>query len=187
MPSRLARPRPPLPRFAIAWFPAFAGIERLEAFRRRHDPMAAIIAAHLSFVFPFPAAHSRLQVETHVRRVVSQWPPIAVTFRRVRTHANEFLFLMAARGAASIAGLHDRLYTRSLQPHLRRDLPYEPHITLARCGDFRRLEAALAEAEEEFCGEFSGEFSDVIREVTLLAVEGNGKIASLAKIELHTA
>jgi 2'-5' RNA ligase len=183
MPSRLARPRPPLPRFAVAWFPAFAGIERIEAFRRRHDPLAGTIAAHLSLVFPFPTAHSRLQVETHVRRVVSRWPPVPVTFRRVRTHANEFLFLMAARGAASIAALHDRLYTRSLQPHLRRDLPYEPHITLARYADFRRLEAAQAQAQEEL----GGEFSDVIRDVTLLALEGNGKIASLATIALHTA
>ena len=108
----LRRPRPALPRFAVAWFPAFAGIERIEAFRRRHDPACALIAAHLSLVFPFPTAHSRLQVVTHVRRVVSRWPRIPVTFRRVRMHANEFLFLMAARGAASVTALHDKLVTR---------------------------------------------------------------------------
>jgi len=183
MPSRLARPRPPLPRFAVAWFPAFKGVDRVEAFRARHDPMAGVVAAHLSFVFPFSTAHSRLQVETHVRQVVSRWPPIPVTFRQVRMHANEFLFLAASRGAASIAGLHDRLYTRSLQPHLRRDLPFEPHITLARYAEFARLEAAFAEAEEDL----ADEFSDVIREVTLLGLEGNGKIESLATIALNTA
>jgi 2'-5' RNA ligase len=132
MPAALGRSRPPLPRFAVAWFPKFEGIERIEAFRRKHDPAAGLIAAHVSLVFPFPTALSRLQVQTHVQRVVSRWPPIPVTFRRVRPHANEFLFLMAARGAASITALHDKLYTRSLQPHLRRDLAYEPHITLAR-------------------------------------------------------
>ena len=88
-----------------------------------------------------------------------------------------------SRGAASIAGLHDRLYTRSLQPHLRRDLPYEPHITLARHADFGRLETAFAEAQEDL----GAEFSDVIREATLLGLEGNGKIVSLATIALHTA
>lgn len=40
-------PRPPLPRFAVAWFPDFPGIERIEAFRARHDPMVATIPAHL--------------------------------------------------------------------------------------------------------------------------------------------
>src|ERR1700686_3507278 len=99
MPAGLTRSRPPLPRFAVAWFPAFPGIERIEAFRGRHDPAAGDTPAHLSLVFPFATAQSRLQVETHVQRVVARWPPIAVTFRRVRLHANEFLFLMAARGA----------------------------------------------------------------------------------------
>ena len=145
--------------------------------------MAGLIPAHLSLVFPFPTAHSRLQVETHVQRVASRWPPIPVTFRRVRMHANEFLFLVAARGAASVTALHDKLYTRSLAPHVRRDMPYEPHITLARHADFARLEAALAEAEEAF----GGEFSAVMRAVDLLAVERDGRIEALKSIPLHTA
>ena len=182
MPPSIRRPRPPLPRFAVAWFPRFEGIERIEAFRARHDPAAGTIGAHLTLVFPFPTAHSRLQVATHVERVVSRWPPIPATFRRVRMHANEFLFLTAARGGASIAALHDRLYTRSFQPHLRRDLPYEPHITLARYADLAKLEAALDEAEDEL----AGEFAEVIREVTLLGVHEDGKIAPLKTFALHT-
>ena len=30
---RLRQPRPALPRFAVAWFPSFPGLERIEAFR----------------------------------------------------------------------------------------------------------------------------------------------------------
>jgi 2'-5' RNA ligase len=183
MPAGLRRTRPALPRYAVAWFPRFEGIERIESFRARHDPAAPGIAAHLSLVFPFPTAHSRLQVETHVRRVVSGWPRIPVTFRRVRTHGNEFLFLMAGRGAASIAALHDKLYTRSFAPYLRRDMPYEPHITVARHEGFAALEAALAEAEEEL----GGEFGETLREVTLLAVGANGRISPLQTISLATA
>ena len=118
-----------------------------------------------------------------MQRVVSKWPPVPVTFRRVRIHANEFLFLMAARGAASITALHDKLYTRSFQPHLRRDLPYEPHITLARYARLDRLEAALARAEEAF----GAEFQAVMREVALLAVEPDGRIEALKSISLHSA
>ena len=179
----LRRSRPPLPRFCVAWFPKLEGIERIEEFRRRHDPAAATIPAHLTLVFPFPTAHSRLQVETHVQRVVSRWPPVPVTFRRVRLHANEFLFLMASRGAASLVALHDKLYTRSFAPHLRRDLPDEPHITLARHEKLPALEAAFAEAEDAF----GGEFSAVMREVTLLAVAPDGRIESLRSFSLHTA
>ena len=183
MAPALRRSRPPLPRFAVAWFPRFEGIERIEAFRRLHDPVAQLIPAHLSLVFPFPTAHTRLQVETHVQRVVSRWPTIPVSFRRVRMHANEFVFLMASRGAAAVTALHDKLYTRSFRPHLRPDLPYEPHITLARHADFASLEAAFQAAEEEFGGEFTG----VIREVALLAVERDGRIDVLKSISLSTA
>ncbi len=181
--ARLRRaPRPPLPRFAVAWFPEFPGIERIEAFRRAHDPVAALIPAHLSLVFPFSTALSQLQVATHVRRVVSGWPPIPVSFRAVRMHANEFVFLMASRGAASIVGLHDKLYTRSLAPHLRAEFAYEPHITIARHAEWSALEAAYAEARNAFGDEFSG----VIREVALLSVGRTGKIARLATFPLHS-
>ena len=149
----------------------------------KHDPMAGRIRAHLSLVFPFATQLTALQVETHVRRVAAKWPPIPVTFRAVRLHANECVFLMAARGAASIVALHDRLYTRSLQPHLRREFAYEPHITLARYADPRALDAACDEAREEFGGDFEG----VIREVTLLAVAPDGKIERLQRIALHSA
>src|SRR5687768_17772502 len=98
MPKRLRPPRPRQPRFAVAWFPRFAGIERIEAFRARHDPMASLIPAHLALVFPFPTSLTRLQVETHVRRVASRFPVVPVSFRSVRPCASEFLFLMAARG-----------------------------------------------------------------------------------------
>jgi len=183
MPRALRHSRPPLPRFAVAWFPEFPGVERIEAFRERHDPMAPFIPAHLSLVFPFHTAHSRLQVQTHVQRVVSRWPPVPVAFRAVRLYANEFVFLMASRGAAAVTALHDKLYTRSLQPHLRRDLPYEPHITVARNADFGALERAMSAARDEFGGEFEG----VIREVTLLAVDRSGKIERLKQIPLNSA
>jgi 2'-5' RNA ligase len=183
MARRRPLPRPELPRFAVAWFPDFPGIERIEAFRLRHDPMAGLIPAHLTLVFPFPTALSRLQVATHVGRVVSGWPPIPATFRRVRTHANEFLFLMAARGAASIAALHDKLYTRSLRQHLRPEFPYEAHITLARYRDVTALEAAEAEA----AGAFTAEFDATMREVALLALERDGRIDRVDTFPLNSA
>jgi 2'-5' RNA ligase len=175
-------PRPPLPRLAVAWFPKFRGIERVEAFRARHDPAAALIAAHLTLVFPFPTALTALQVRTHVQRVVSAWPPVPVTFRAVRTEANEFLFLMAGRGAASVVALHDRLYTRSLRQHLRPEFSYAPHITLARYAELDKLERAREEAEDLF----RDEMSDVMREVTLLSVARDGRIAPLATFPLNS-
>ncbi len=180
---RLRQPRPPLPRFAVAWFPAFRGIERIEAFRARHDPMGTRIPAHVSLVFPFETNLTLLQLETHVRRVAAKWPPVPVTFRAIRLHANEFVFLMASRGTDSIAALHDKLYTRSLRPHLRPEFAYEPHITIARQLDPARLDAAFDEAKDEFSTEHAG----VMREIDLLSVDADGKIESLRSIPLDSS
>jgi 2'-5' RNA ligase len=180
---RLRQPRPALPRFAVAWFPSFAGLERIEAFRRRHDPTASRLAAHLTLVFPFGTALSPLQLETHVHRVASGWPPIPVTFRAVRSHANEFVFLMASRGAEALVALHEKLYTRSLRPHLRLEFPYEPHITLAWNKDPSVLEVALAEAKDAF----GTQFDDVLRDVELLSVGPDGKIERLKTFPLHSS
>ena len=181
--ARARRPRAPLPRFAVAWFPEFAGIEEIEALRRAHDPASHLIPAHLSLVFPFPTSLTRLQVATHIRNVTSRWPPIPVTFRRVRIHGGEFVFLMASRGSASITALHDKLYTRSLRQYLRPEFAYEPHITVARSAEPSRLEEACAAAERTFPPEFSG----VIREVELLAVARDGRIDRLESHALNSA
>ena len=181
--ARARRPRACLPRFAVAWFPAFEGIEKVEAIRRGHDPAAPLIPAHLSLVFPFPTSLTRLQVATHLRNVTSRWPAVPVTFRRVRIHAGEFVFLMASRGAASVIALHDKLYTRSLRQYLRPEFGYEPHITVARNADPRELEAACAHAERLFPTEFSG----VMRELELLSVGPDGKIDRLESFALYSA
>jgi 2'-5' RNA ligase len=183
MPRRRVVSRPPLPRRALLWFPPRAMLEDVERFRALHDPLAHSIAAHLTLVFPFATSLTRLQVETHVKRVASRWPPIPVTFRAVRMHANEFVFLTASRGAESIVTLHDRLYSRSFLPYLRRELPYEPHITLARNAHFEALQAAYEEARETF----GAELGDVLRAVTLLSVERDGRIERLGEIALHSA
>ena len=182
-PAALRRSRPALPRFAVAWFPQFEALDEIEAFRARHDPMASLIPAHLTLVFPFSTSLTRLQVETHVKRVASRWPRIPASFRAVRMHANEFVFLMASRGSQSLTALHDKLYSRSFLPYLRRDLAYEPHITIARSADFAALEAAYGEAREAF----GREYADVLREVTLLSVKRDGRIERLGEIALSTA
>ena len=183
MTRRRAPPRPALPRYAVAWFPSFAGIEQVEAYRERHDPMSALIPAHLTLVFPFATALTPLQVGTHVRNVVSRWPPIPTSFRRCEMRASEFVFLLAGRGAASIVALHDRLYSRSLRHHLRPEFPYEAHITIARNADAAALDAALEEAQDEL----ARGFEDTLREVVLLAVDRNGRIDRLGTFALHSA
>ena len=118
-----------------------------------------------------------------MRNVATRWPPIPITFRRVRIHGGEFVFLMASRGAASVTALHDKLYSRSLRQHLRPEFGYEPHITVARNPDSHLLEIACAQAEAALPAELTG----VVREVELLSVARDGRIDRLEAFALYSA
>ena len=85
--------------------------------------------------------------------------------------------------SAAVTELHDRLYTRALSPHLRRELEYQPHITLARHPTLEALDAAAEEARDSL----RDEMRDTVREVTLVSVAPDGRIAPLASIPLDSA
>jgi len=107
----------------------------IEEIRRRHDPQADLVPAHFTLVFPCEASE-RTGVMAHAVAVASTAPAIdfrlasAVVVRDAfapRSH----VFLVPDRGAAAIMALHDRLYDGPLEPFLRRDIPYAPHVTVA--------------------------------------------------------
>jgi 2'-5' RNA ligase len=107
----------------------------IEAVRRRHDPQAALIAAHFTLVFPFDGA-DEAEVLTHARTVCARASPIA--FRLVSAMAvrdsltpRSHVFLTPDVGTHEISALHDALYQGPLAPFLRGDLPYAPHVTVA--------------------------------------------------------
>jgi len=106
----------------------------IESIRVQHDPQATKLRVHFTLVFPFDgeplaaieeiavAARTTSQIDFEISsaRVV----PDVVTSK---TH----VFLVPSQGAAEIHALQERLYSKSLQAHKRRDIPYVPHLTVA--------------------------------------------------------
>jgi 2'-5' RNA ligase len=131
---RLQR-RPALPRRAIVWFPPAEVLRDVEAFRIRHDPLASALPAHVTLVFPFESTLSALQVAAHVRRVVARWPQLPVRIERADALLGEWVNLRMTGGRAAVVELHDRLYRGVLAPFLRRELHYDPHLTVGRAND----------------------------------------------------
>jgi 2'-5' RNA ligase len=124
--------RPALPRRALVWFPAAGKLADVERFRARHDPLAAALPPHVTLVFPFASSLGAIQVAAHVRRVTARWPALPVRFEGLSHFHADWVYLRVGRGHAAAVELHDRLYRGALAPFLRRDLPYEPHLTIGR-------------------------------------------------------
>jgi 2'-5' RNA ligase len=121
---------------AVVAIPLFDADDRnwIESIRAKHDPEAKRIAAHFTLVFP--AVLPLRATESHVTRVAHATEPIRFVLRRATVAPDAVgsgghVFLIPEDGRDAIAGLHERLYEGALQPHLRRNTSFTPHISVA--------------------------------------------------------
>ena len=187
MPRRNVRKlnhRPPLPRRAIVWFPPFPIGSAIEPFRAVNDPAAASLPAHVRLVFPFHTALTPLQIASHVKKIVGNWPPLPISIRDVEGLLNTFVLLMVRDRAEALTQLHDKLYTGVLAPFLRDDLTFQPHITVGRVP--YRTDPTAAEHDPAFdvmlaaaTEQLRGEWQFVLRELSVITLTETGA----AKVE----
>lgn len=123
-------------RLAVVAFPRLDAEDApaIEAFRAEHDPQARLVRAHFTIVFPLEAEAKLVIAEA--RRAAQDVGPFDVVLARAIAHRDERppasrVFLLPS-SRAELDLLHDRAYERALAPHLRRDLPYAPHVTIAQ-------------------------------------------------------
>jgi 2'-5' RNA ligase len=139
-----------VPGYVVA-FPVFSDGDRkvVDGIRRSWDAQHARLAPHVTLVFAterLEAMALAAHVEANVRVAA-----FACVFRRTAVALDHFtgahcVFLVADEGGPQIVQLHDALYTGPLVADLRSDLPYVPHVTIARCttaDDAHRVAAQL--------------------------------------------
>ena len=141
-----------------------ADLARIETLRRRHDPHAPIIPAHVTLVFPFETRNLTALTQ-HVLATTTAHGPIALrlsAYLAVRAHddTQSHIFLVPDQGRAEIEALHDALYTGPLANHRRHDIPFIPHVTVG-------------------AREFHDEAEDLVREIGQVGVS-----AQLTRLEL---
>jgi 2'-5' RNA ligase len=153
---------------------------RIETLRRRHDPHHAIIPAHVTLVFPFEPQDPDA-IRDHFAAVAAGQVRIRcrlAAYLAVRDHEDRasHVFMVPDTGRAEIEDLHDRLYAGPLAPHLRLDIPFIPHVTVAAF-------------------EHHDQAEDLVRELGRVGVSGwlnrlelmefeDGRVSPLAQIDL---
>jgi 2'-5' RNA ligase len=137
-----------MPQLAVVSYPILDEADRrwVESIRASHDPQAARLAAHFTLVFPADVPLGEVAVE--VAAVARSTAPIRFIIRRAKPVRDTVgdgghVFLVPDEGAHAIATLHDQLYRGVLRPHLRKNVPFVPHITVAAALDFSRCEALV--------------------------------------------
>jgi len=141
---------------------------RIESFRAKHDPQAPRLAVHFTLVFPVMA--DLIELEDELALVAKSTPPISFTIRGTKVVADvltaeSHVFLVPEEGGAEMTMLHDRLYSGVLRLHLRSDIPFVPHLTVAAAPS---VQAAETLADELDAREIRG----VIAALELIDVRG---------------
>lgn len=132
------------PDLLVVSFPQIAqdDLAWIEDVRVKHHPRRTTIAAHFTLVFPLAVADPD-ELGADIRRQVAGVPAIPFVLRCAvpwpdDTAAATDVFLVPDEGFGAIVRLHDRLYTGVLDEALRLDIPFIPHVTIARFMDPRQ-------------------------------------------------
>lgn len=154
---------------AIVVFPQFKNSALIEALRQRYDPLAAMIAPHITLVFPFLSDIAPATLRQHIKQALAETQPFAVRLQEISGHADEYLFLNVKRGNDKLIALHDRLYTGILAPFRAPELTFTPHLTVGRLAEQAAFQAALREARAE-----RAVFETTVRAVAVHAIAEDG-------------
>jgi len=140
-----------MPLFLVA-FPRLAESDFawIQALRARHDrERHALIDPHITLVFGTTALRPN-DLAAHAKTQLQGKRPIPITFRSAKAvkdplSDNTQVYLVPDEGRDALTALHDRLYSGPLEPELRRDIPYVPHMTVATSDDGSACEALVDE------------------------------------------
>ena len=141
-------------RLAVVAYPTLSDEDRqwIEGVRVRHDPQASRIAAHVTLVFPTEVAEA--SVVAQVRTAAQLYESISLVLRRATTcpdaiEGGYYVALPAEEGHAALLAVHDALYDGVLAAHRRRDIPFEPHVTVGAHPDLHECERIAKRMNEE--------------------------------------
>jgi 2'-5' RNA ligase len=131
-------------KYAIVYFPKI-NTDKINAFRKKHDPHWNIIPPHITLVSPFSGI-SEDKLLKHIAIVTKDMTPFQVHLYGLMKTDDYLLFLLVKEGKEEIIKIHNLFYSGILTS-LEQKYTFNPHITL---GKFDRKDAqkAYEEAKE---------------------------------------
>ena len=143
--------------------------------RARHDRQASMLGPHFTLLFGCDAVDEATYIE-HVRAIAASTAAVRFECREAEPDSDDergVVYLVPEQGRGALTLLHDRLYTGPLAPHLRKDLHFVAHITVAHAAD--------VEAAQRLCDHLNTEGVDVSGSIDALVV---GCVESSRFVEL---
>lgn len=164
-------------------------LQRIQQFRKQYDQQQfSIVDPHFTLVFPSNVKLTdKLLLE--INSVVDDFGAFKFSLFKAEVIqdviTNQYMvFLTTEKGNDSFQQLHTQLYVHSLQPYLRSDIPYVPHITIGRT-ESESGSIGIAEKWNQHACETSG----IVRSIVLADFTGDRlmKIKELRLLNVSSA
>lgn len=175
---------------AIVHYPEI-DTEKIELFRKKHDPTYKLIRSHITVVFRVDQSVSVQSLFDHVRTVLEHWRSFDIELSGFTKSWDHWLFLTLTKGNEKVTRLHDELYEGILAPYLRTDIEYIPHIGLGEfvkegeIGLLRRKQLHLRDPSRIAFDETR--YKTALKEAQNLNLSYSTKMEKLQMIEIDDA
>lgn len=120
----------------VAFFPRLEEESWISKFRIQNDEKSHLVAPHMTLVFPTDIVSANELVE-EVKKVTSGFKKFKVRIKSAimmpekgADGISSHIFLVPDEGFGEFVRLHDCLYSGKLNPALRLDIPFIPHLTI---------------------------------------------------------
>ena len=139
----------------ILIFPRFKNINIIQEFRNRYDPLANLIAPHITIAFPFSDSISNEELIRKLTNLLEDFKPFTIVFKGLSLSKDNYIFLNCIQGKREIMQLHDKIYEQILPSHFKNSIKYIPHITLGKANNIQEFDS------------FDYEFKTVVDEISI--------------------
>ena len=139
----------------ILIFPKFKNINKIQELRNKCDPLANLIAPHITIAFPFSDNIPNEELIKKLTNLLKNFRPFTIVFKGISLSEDNYIFLNCMKGYQEIIELHNEIYKQILTSHLKKSIKYIPHITLGKASSIQELDS------------FDYEFKTVVDEISI--------------------
>lgn len=157
----------------ILIFPKFENIYLIQNIRNKFDPLANLIAPHITLAFPFLDNISNEELIKNLSNLLMNYQSFSITFKGISLSSDNYIFLNCTKGNQEIIQLHDKIYEQILPSHFKNSIKYIPHITLGKANNIQELDS------------FDYEFKTVVDEVSIELIGEHEESIIIKKIKLE--
>ena len=139
-------------KFLVVAYPEIpdADFKLIQDFRRQHDALNyKLVLPHFTLVFAVEEIAETIFLD-EVKKQLAGFSGFQFTAGHASLHKDDFknyfhAFLVPGDGYRVLVQLHDKLYSEQLSIHLRKDIPYIPHIGIGNSTEQAACEKMVEE------------------------------------------